>query len=197
MKKPVLLLLLLLAVIVTQAQQRFVSGLVTDASEDPLPGVSVAIKGTNSGTVTDEKGRFIIQISEKNQTLHFSFLGFKSIDVNVEGKNSVDVIMESEAIGLDEVVSIGYGTMKKRDLTGSVSSVDMKDLGKSPVISFDAAIGGKVAGVVTTTPDGQPGAETEIVIRGTNSITGSNKPLFVVDGFPMEDITYSSLNPSD
>ncbi|MGV8094165.1 MAG: SusC/RagA family TonB-linked outer membrane protein [Mangrovibacterium sp.] len=197
MKKACFLMMLLLAGIVMQAQQGFVSGTVTDSSDDPLPGVNVVIKGTTTGTITDVNGKFTIQVPAKNQMLSFSFIGFKPVDLDVAGKSSVTVKMESESVGLDEVVAIGYGTMKRRDLTGSVASVNMKDLGKAPMISFDAAIGGKVAGVMTTTADGQPGVETEIVIRGTNSITGSNNPLFVVDGFPMEDITYSSLNPAD
>lgn len=197
MNKFIFLLMLFLAAITMQAQQKFVSGTVTDSSGEPLPGVNVIIKETTSGTITDSSGKFSLQLTGKGQILSFSFIGFKPVDVNVTGKSSVIVKMEPENIGLDEVVAIGYGTMKKRDLTGSVASVNMNDLNKVPSISFDAAIGGKVAGVMTTTADGQPGAETEIVIRGTNSITGSNNPLFVVDGFPMEDVTYSSLNPAD
>jgi TonB-linked SusC/RagA family outer membrane protein len=197
MIKVCFLLMLVFEGVTLLAQPRFVSGKVTDSSDELLPGVNVVIKGTTTGTVTDVNGKFTIAVSGKNQTLVFTFIGYKPVEVDLAEESSLTVKMESESIGLDEIVAIGYGTMKKRDLTGSVASVNMKDLEKAPVISFDLAIGGKVAGVMTTTEDGQPGAQAEIVIRGTNSITGSNSPLFVVDGFPMEDISYGSLNPSD
>ena len=197
MKKIILFISLIFSFSVLYAQLRSVSGKVTDENNSPVPGASIVVKGTFIGATSDDKGDFKIQVPEVGKILTISFLGYEQQDVNIAGKSTVNVKLVQASIGLDEVVAIGYGTMKKRDLTGSVASVNMTDLNKAPMISFGAAIGGKVAGVTTTTADGQPGVETEIIIRGTNSITGSNKPLFVVDGFPMEDVTYNSLNPAD
>lgn len=142
---------------------------------------------TSNGTATDAKGVYHISVPG-NATLVFSYLGYRTESVKVAGKTKVDVVLEEDKLTLDavEVVSVGYGSVARRDLTGSVSKVEMDELLKTTNSNFDRAIAGKIAGVVVTSPDGQIGAEANITIRGNNSLTQSNAPLYVIDGFPTE-----------
>ena len=175
-------------------QQKTISGRVSDTSGSPLPGVSVVLKGTSTGTVTDTDGRYSLTNVPANATLQFSFVGMKTKDVLVEGKSTINTTLEDETIGIEEVVAVGYGSMKKSDLTGSISSVKTEALASIPVRSATEALQGKVAGVTITSTGGSPGSAPSVRIRGIGTVNG-NDPLYVVDGFPQTDIGW--LNQSD
>ncbi|TZF81830.1 TonB-dependent receptor [Pedobacter sp. BS3] len=177
------------------AQSRVVKGSVTDAQGEPLIGVTVLIKGTSQGVSTGASGRFQINLTSSQQTLVFSLLGYETKEVNAGTGADVNVVLKETVSNLNEVVVIGYGTAKRSDLTGSVGSVKMTDLQKAPVKSFDEALAGRVAGVQVTSSEGQPGASIDVVVRGYNSVTQNNAPLYVIDGFPMEDPNNSVVNP--
>ncbi|MGX5816568.1 SusC/RagA family TonB-linked outer membrane protein [Chitinophaga lutea] len=177
--------------------QATIKGLVTDdGNGSALPGVSVKVNGTSRGVSTDSSGRFSIQ-AKPGETLVFSFIGYERKAVVLKSAASLQVFLKPAATGIDEVVVIGYGTVAKKDLTGSVSRVNMEDMSKAPVMSFDEALAGRVAGVQVSSGEGQPGATMNIVIRGANSLTQSNAPLYVIDGFPIEDPETASVAPED
>ena len=181
-----------------QQSLKKISGKVTDVSGNSLPGVSVVIKGTTNGSITDLDGNFSISNIPANATLQFSFVGMKGQEVAIGNKTSINVVMEEDAIGIEEVVAIGYGTAKKSDLTGAVASVTAENLKERAVTSFGEALIGQVAGVQIQQINGAPGGEgLSIRVRGTGSITQSNEPLYVVDGYPMEGGAFRLLNPSD
>ena len=164
-------------------QQRSVTGTVTDESGQVLPGVSVVVKGTTQGTVTNDNGNYSLANIPENATLVFSFVGMLSQEIVVGNQSTINVTMEVSAIGIEEVVAIGYGTMKKKDLTGSVSSVSSDEIGVVPVERLDQAIQGRSAGVLLRQNTFDPGpGSISIIIRGLNSINGNNAPLFVIDG---------------
>ena len=175
-------------------QQKVVSGKVTDKSNEPLPGVSIVIKGTLKGTITDVNGQYRITDLPDKATLVFSFVGMKPQEIPVNSA-TIDVTLEEDAISLNEVVAIGYGSMVRKELTGSVGSVTGATLERVPVASAAEALQGKIAGVQVTTTDGAPGAEVNIRIRGGTSVTQSNAPLFIVDGFPADNI--NDIPPTD
>lgn len=174
-----------------------VKGVVTDQSKQPIVGASVVIKGTTRGTSTNIQGQFTINAFPKD-TLVINMLGMTQEKIYVGNRTSFNVRLSEDTGKIEEVViTVGYGQTTVRDLTGSVASVDMNDLLKAPVASFDQALAGKVAGVTVTSTDGQPGADMDIVIRGNSSLTQSNAPLYVVDGFQMEDFSAAALNTND
>ena len=175
-----------------------VSGTVTDEKNEPLVGASVVLEGTSKGVITDLNGKFQLQLEDKdkNGILVFSFVGYEKQNISIDGRAVIAVILKESGV-LNAVVVIGYGTQKKKDLTGSIGSVDIEELSKAPVKSFDDALAGRIAGVQITSPDGQPGASPNIVIRGGNSVTQDNSPLYVVDGFPIENYNNNGINPSD
>ncbi len=175
-------------------QNKTVTGLVTDKNNEPLIGVSIVVKGTLHGTITDLDGHYKISGVPDNATLVFSFAGMKTQEIPVTS-TTIDVTMEEDAIGLDEVVVVGYGSVVRKNLTGSVGSVSGAKLEKIPVASAAEALQGKIAGVQVTTTDGAPGAEVHIRIRGGTSVTQSNDPLFIVDGFPADNI--NDIPPTD
>jgi len=170
------------------AQNITVNGKVTDQeSGEALPGVNVVVKGTTNGTITMADGTYTLQVPS-DATLQFSFIGFKLQEVTVNGNTTIDVALEVEATQLDEVVAIGYGTAKKRDITGSVSSVSGETLEAIPVTSAAEAMAGQMAGVQVITTEGSPDAEITIRVRGGGSITQDNSPMYIVDGFPVNSI---------
>ncbi len=172
------------------AQTVTISGKVTDAStNEPFPGATVVVKGTTNGTITDFDGNYNITNVPSDATLVFSFIGMKTQEFLVAGKTSINVSLAAETIGLEEVVAIGYGVVKKKDLTGAVSSVKGEELSQIPVPDVAQALQGRLSGVNVSSSDGRPGAEMSIKIRGGGSITQSNDPLFVVDGFPVSTIS--------
>lgn len=178
-------------------QGSIVRGKVTSPEGESLPGVSVALQGTSLGTVTDSEGAYSLQLPDQNQVLVFSFIGYVSQQVPVGGRSVIDIQLQSDIRSLEEVVIIGYGAVNKTDLTGSVGQVNVGELVKAPVVSFTEALAGRVAGVRVSATDGQPGGGYNIVIRGAGSLTQSTAPLFVVDGFPIEDLDPATLNQED
>jgi TonB-dependent SusC/RagA subfamily outer membrane receptor len=163
-----------------------VSGTVTSRdSEEPLPGVSIVVVGTVAGTTTDFDGNYSIEVSE-NTKLQFSYVGFKTVTVAVSGSR-LDVALEEDAAALDEVVIIGYGSVRKEDLTGTLDLVTSKDFNKGAVVSPQQLIQGKIAGVSIVTGGGAPGEGSNFLIRGIGSLNLNSNPLFVVDGVPLND----------
>ena len=177
----------------TSEQQKSVSGKVTDSAGLPLPGVSVSVKGTTNGVITDANGKYSLSNLSENTILQFSFVGMKTQEVAVERKAIINVTLADETIGIEEVVAVGYGSMKKSDLTGSVASVKTEGLANIPVRSATEALQGKVAGVVITSTGGSPGTPPAVRIRGIGTVNG-NDPLYVVDGFPQSDIGWLNQN---
>ena len=191
-------------------QTRNISGTVTDAADGKtIPGATILVKGTTSGTTTDVNGKFSLKVNENAKILVFSFIGMKTIELPIKESNVINVQMEVENVTLDEFVVIGYGAVKKSDLTGSVASIRSDDLKKIPVNSFDQGIQGKVTGVQVTQLSSQPGGAISLRIRGGNSIMAGNEPLYVIDGVLIEsamDFSWigspaqnglSSINPND
>ncbi len=178
-------------------QQRSISGKVSDASGLPLPGVTVVVKGTTQGTITDHGGNYTLSNVADGATILFSFVGMRAQEVAVGGKTTIDIVMEEEAIGIEEVVAVGYGTMKKSDLTGSVASVQNKSVNAFPTTNVLQALSGRAAGVQVLQGTGEPGGSISVRIRGTNSIKGSNEPLYVIDGFPTSGSNPTILNNLD
>ena len=177
------------------AQQITVSGNVTDTQGEPLIGVNVTVKGTTIGTVTDLDGNFSLQ-AEKNAAILFSYLGMQPLTMNFTGR-PMNVTLQDATKDLNEVVVIGYGTQKRKDVTTAVSTVSTRNLDSRPIISADQAMQGKAAGVSVTSPNGQPGQNMVVRVRGTTSLNGSNDPLYVVDGVPIADNNISYLSAND
>ena len=168
-------------------QQSTVSGKVIVSTGETLPGVSVVIKGTTTGTITDGNGAYTLANVPQNAVLQFSFVGMKSEEVNVLGKRTINVTLQEASIGLDEVVAIGYGTMKKSDLTGSVSSLRTDNFNKGAEASLNQLLSGRAAGVRIIQNSNEPGGGITVNIRGAGSITGGSQPLYVVDGLPIDN----------
>ncbi|MBT8185025.1 MAG: SusC/RagA family TonB-linked outer membrane protein [Eudoraea sp.] len=177
-----LLLGALLCFSMVEAQD--VSGTVSDAN-GPLPGASVVVKGTTNGTQTDFDGNYSLSNVDSNATLVFSYIGFATQEVAVNGQTTINVTLQEDAQALDEVVIIGYGTTTVKDATGSVAAVTSEDFNGGVISSPEQLIQGKTAGVQITQTSGEPGAGVEFRIRGTNSVRSNNNPLFVVDGVPL------------
>ena len=162
--------------------QKTVTGTVVDAAGEPMIGVSILVDGTTNGGVTDFDGNFTIQNVPENGVLKISYVGFKDQKIPVAGKNSIKVTLEEDAMGLDEIVVVGYGTMKKKDLTGAVASVKQGDIQQVAAPNAMQAMQAKVPGVDMTQSSGQAGAGVSITLRGNRSISASNSPLIIVDG---------------
>ena len=170
-----------------QAPQQSVSGTVTDADGAPLPGANVLEKGTANGTQSDFDGNFSISVTDDVAILVVSYIGFATKEIPLNGQDNIKVTLEASASGLEEVVVVGYGTVRKKDLTGSVSSVKGSELEKTPSNTFVQALQGKASGVDIKAASNAPGGGIRIRIRGTNSINASSQPLYVVDGFPIDN----------
>lgn len=172
-----------------------VSGNVKDAHGDPVTGASVVVKGTTNGTVTDMDGNYSLSNVPEGQILSYSFIGMKSQEVKAN-KTTINVILQEDAIGLNEVVAIGYGYVKKKDLTGAVSTVSADDMVMGGTVSNAAqALQGKTAGVQVSQSSKAPGGTISVRVRGSNSISSTNEPLYVVDGFPSTEGL--NINPND
>ncbi|MFC2128189.1 SusC/RagA family TonB-linked outer membrane protein, partial [Bacteroidota bacterium] len=196
MKKNILIIALLVCSFYGFSQSS-ISGKVTDINGEPLPGVNILVKGLAKGTTSDFDGLYTISNLNSNTILIFSYLGYEPQEIFIKNKKTIDVILKQSNVGLEEVVVIGYGTVKKKDLTGSVAKIDAEALSKTATTNFDQAIAGRVTGVQVSSVDGTPGESLNIVIRGGNSITGDNSPLYVVDGIPLEDFDPASISTSD
>ncbi|MFH4969313.1 TonB-dependent receptor [Gaetbulibacter sp. M240] len=195
-------ILLFLFCALAMGQTKTISGKVFDNSYNPLIGASVLAKGTNTGTVTDFDGQFSLTINDNVSTLIVSYLGYVTQEVNIGDQNTLTITLEEDTEALDQVVIIGYGTQKKKDLTGSVASISTEDFQKAPVTNVEGLIANKLPGIQITPFSGKPGAGSNILIRGGSSLNASNDPLFVVDGVPLEGWNggpgiLSQLNPND
>lgn len=189
-------LLLFLATIGVFAQSgsRKITGVVSDGKE-PLIGVSIVVKGGSTGTITNINGQYSIDVPTDKSVLVFSYLGYKKQEIKIANQKVINVTLEEEVSNLDEVVVVGYGTQRRRDLTGAIASVSGDKLKDIPVMSAAQALTGKLPGVQVTQTDGSPDAEIKIRVRGGGSITQDNSPLYIVDGFPVDNI--SDIAPSD
>lgn len=176
------------------AQTVTIKGTVTDANGEPVIGASVLEKGTKVGASTDIDGNFSLKVSGENP-LVVSYVGMDTQEVNIDGKSEVNIVLKENSQVLDEVVVIGYETVRKKDLTGSVSSLSAKAIENVPVVNVAEAMSGKLAGVNVTTSEGSPDAEINIRVRGGGSITQESTPLYIVDGFPVSSI--SDISPAD
>lgn len=198
MKKEVKVLLVVLLMFVSNigwAQQAKITGTVKDQDGNELPGVTIVVKGTTSGTVSDNDGNFSLNAA-KGSVLVFSFVGMNSQEIQIENQSEVDVVLEEESVGIEEVVAIGYGTMKKSDVTGAMVSISEEKIKSIPAIDPAMAMQGRAAGVQVMNNSHQPGGNVSVKIRGTNSINANNEPLYVVDGFPLTGgLRY--INPND
>jgi TonB-linked outer membrane protein, SusC/RagA family len=195
LRKTVLPVLLLMAY---QANSQVtVIGTVKSDEGSLLENVTVRVKNFSIATKTNENGQFTLELKPEHKTLVFSSIGYKTTEVPVNGKTIINVTMNASASGLDEVVVMGYQSARKRDLTGSVGIVNVEEMQKAPVLSFADALGGRVAGVQVVSPDGKPGSQPNILIRGLGSITQDSRPLYVIDGMPIEDPNNNMIDPAD
>ncbi len=194
--KKIFLSLFFISLMTAAYGQRSVSGTITDAADGtPLPGVNVSVKGTVRGTISDISGHYELALQENDETLVFSYVGYETEELGIGSRSRIDMALKLETKSLDEIVVIGYGTIKKKDLTGSVSTVKPEDVQGMPVARADLLLQGRAAGVEITQNSGAPGGAIRMRIRGVNSISSGNDPLIVIDGFPggqLEDI-----NPND
>ncbi|WP_229206165.1 TonB-dependent receptor [Dyadobacter fermentans] len=174
-----------------------ITGKVTDDKGEGLPGVSVILKGTQRGTTSDVDGSFRIDVPDKGSVLIFSFVGYVSKEVTVGPEATLTVTLQTDNRSLEEVVVVGYGTVKKSDLTGSLSQVKAKELNAYPATNVLQALSGRAAGVQVLQNNGSPGSGVSVRIRGTNSVNGGNEPLYVVDGFPINGSNPTILNNAD
>lgn len=188
-RKAISTLFLSMLCLVAFAQGRQVNGTVKDAAGEPMIGVNVLVKGTTNGTITDFDGNFSLSGVKDNDVLSVTYIGYITQEVKVGNQKTINVVLKEDTETLDEVVVIGYGTVKKRDLTGSVASVSNEALVANPVADVSQALQGKLAGVSVVSQDGRPGASVSIRVRGGGSISQSNDPLFIVDGFPVSSIS--------
>lgn len=175
-------------------QARVVSGVVKDPTGETIISASVVVKGTSIGTVTDFDGNYSLDVPEDAKVLVFSYIGMQTQEVTITGSVHNVVLKENSEV-LEEVVVTGYGTTKKRDVVTSVASVSAEQLKDIPVVSAAEALQGKMAGVSVTTTEGSPDADVKIRVRGGTSLTQSNDPLYIVDGFPVSSI--SDIAPTD
>lgn len=207
-RRVLLLICLFMYAVSTFAQGGIrISGKITDIAGDPLPGVSVILKGTTIGVVSDVNGLYDITVPNSVAELQFSFLGFNTQKITVENRTVIDVIMLEDTQALDEVVVVGYGTMKRSDLTGAIGSVSIPTLLKSAQTNAYGGMTGAVSGVNIIRNNNKPGGTYNIVIRGLSSISGTNAPLVVIDGVPVATVTdngqngnttgLESINPDD
>jgi TonB-linked SusC/RagA family outer membrane protein len=194
MKKISLILCMLIEALGISMAQKTLTGTVLDEQKNPIVGVSVIIKDTYVGTITDSDGKFQLSVPENAESLVISFIGMKTIELEIGNQTSFDIIMTEDLIGLDEVVFIGYGSVLKKDLTGSVATVKGSEIAKGNPLNVQSGLQGKIPGAVIVSDEGAPGSGASILIRGANSFSGS-EPLYVVDG--VVDISLSSLNPND
>lgn len=176
------------------AQTKTVTGIVSDENGESIIGATVSVKGTTTGTMTDLDGKFSISV-KNNDVLTISYVGYAEQSVSVSGKNDLKVVMKEDAHKLDEFVVIGYGTVKKANVVGSIARIDETALAERPIARVEQALQGQMAGVSVRSTSGSPGADITINVRGAASITGESTPLYVVDGVPLDNL--SGINPSD
>ncbi|HXS58790.1 MAG TPA: TonB-dependent receptor plug domain-containing protein, partial [Hanamia sp.] len=178
------------------AQTTTVTGQIKSSDGTGIAGVSVQEKGSKNGTATNTSGSFSLNVTNPNATLEISSLGYTSQDIPLSGRSSISVTLApSSAKSLDQVVIVGYGSQRKKYLTGAVSVISSADISDRPIVNVGEALQGKAAGVEVTSNSGKPGAGLTIRVRGSSSISAGNDPLYVVDGVPLTDI--SAFSPDD
>ncbi|WP_158027259.1 TonB-dependent receptor [Labilibacter marinus] len=178
-----------------QAISKTITGKVVDDSGEALPGVTVIINGSTTGTITDVDGKYSLSNVKESDILIFSFIGMRATEVLVGDQTAIDITLKPDAVSLDEIVAIGYGTARKKDLTSAVGSVTNEDFQNQPITEVSQVLQGRSAGVSVIKASGAPGGTARIRVRGSNSITGNNDPLYVIDGLVGGD--FNSLNPND
>ena len=191
-----LLMLLMLYCFIGYAQNPTVVGKIMDNNGVPLAGVSVTVKGAQNGTSSNTDGNFSIGIPNENAVLVFSFLGMKTQEIDVKGRSTVNVTLQEDLNSLDEIIVVGYGTQTRRDITGSIASINEKTLKQVPVTNVSQMLEGRIPGAYVTTGSNKPGTTPNILIRGVRSFLASNAPFYVVDGIPVND-AITDINPSD
>lgn len=181
-----------------EQQKKTITGKVTDSKGEPLPGVSIVVKGTTIGITSDIDGNYTLEIPDEAKTLVFSFVGMKSQEVTIGEQTQINVSLEEETVGLEEVVAIGYGQQTRTKVAGAVGEMKSKELENVTAVSVEQQMAGKMAGVVVNQSNGQPGETGQIIIRGTGTLTAGTNPLIVVDGFPLtEGSSLNAINPND
>jgi len=180
---------------IQSAIQKTISGKITDDAGMPLPGANIVEKGTSNGVQTDFDGNFSISVSDENAVLVVSFVGFLNQEIEVGNQNSLAIQLISDAESLEEVVVTGYGTQRKSDVTGAISSIKTEDFNRGVVANPGQLLQGKISGVNVTATSGEPGAAQNIIIRGIGSLRSGTTPLFVVDGFIIDNSSFGVTNP--
>ncbi|MBN1984956.1 MAG: TonB-dependent receptor plug domain-containing protein, partial [Prolixibacteraceae bacterium] len=199
MKKIALMLfgIALFGVLVVEAQVRSISGTVTSTEDgSTIPGVSINLKGTTMGTITNIDGVFNLEVPNDAQTLVFSFVGMKTVEVPIEGQSVFTVQMSPDILGIDEVVVVGYGTATKQSFVGTATTIKNENMQSKAVSNVSQSLAGEAAGVQVINTSGQPGSEATIRIRGFGSVNGNRSPLYVLDGVPY-DGSLNAINPND
>ncbi|MHA4845049.1 SusC/RagA family TonB-linked outer membrane protein [Flavitalea antarctica] len=196
-----LLLIGLLSASSAFSQNIQITGKILDEKAEPLKGATVMEKGSSNKTLSGDGGLFSLRISAPTATIEVSFIGYGTREIEVNGQTSLEITLTATSKDLDRVVVVGYGTQRKRDLTGSIASIGSKEIEKIPTNSLDKALQGQVAGLQISSTSGAPGGNTTILVRGISSITGGIEPLFVIDGYPVNSVGYSNplstINPND
>ncbi|MDX1666908.1 MAG: SusC/RagA family TonB-linked outer membrane protein, partial [Saprospiraceae bacterium] len=193
MKRLLFVLLLAFASFATVMAQRTITGKVVDNAGDPLIGATILVEGTSTGTVTEIDGTYTLRVPEGSNTLIFSYTGFKSREVEIGTSDIVDVTILPDIVGLEDIVVVGYSPTRRKDITGSVSSVTSEELKDVPGLGLQTALRGRAAGVQVFQASGTPGAAVNVRVRGSTSINADNSPLYVVDGVPMIDGSFSQI----
>ena len=190
-------LLLAFVTLFSFAQEKMVTGTITAAADGlPLPGVNVIVKGTTRGAQSDFDGKYSIQASQ-GETLVFSYVGLVSSEVLIGSSNNYNVQLIEDIAALDEVVVVAYGTEKASNVTSAIETVKAEDIEQIPNASLDQILQGQAAGLNIQTSSGQPGASGTVILRGRNSINGNVEPLFIIDGVPVDEDNFRSLNSND
>jgi len=188
------LMMLMFSLVSVKAQNLTITGTVSDETGDMLPGVNVLVKGMSISVVTGADGRYSINVPNDDMTLVFSFIGYATQEIVVGSQRTINVTLREDVRAIEEVVVVGYGTIRKKDVTGSVSNVKSEDLMQRPATSLTQSIAGRMSGVSVSTNSGRPGGNQIIRIRGYSSIQATNEPLYIIDGVPGD---LNSLNPKE
>ncbi|MEI8205002.1 MAG: carboxypeptidase-like regulatory domain-containing protein, partial [Bacteroidota bacterium] len=175
-------------------QAKSITGKVTDQTGTSLPGVSIVVKGTTNGTISDNNGNYSFSNLPANATLLISFIGMKSQEVVIGNSSSVNITLEAQIVDVDEVVVVGYGTQKRSGISGSVATVKTKDLIAKPTSDLEGMLKGKVPGLYVSLNDARPGGSSNVLLRGIKSLKGGNSPLYVVDGVAVSNINEININ---
>ena len=184
------------AVLSEMAQSKEIQGKVTDSNGMPLPGVTVVVKGTTKGVITNEEGIFTLNVDDPNSTLVFSFIGMITQELNLQGRSNVQVVMNDETIGVGEVVIVGYGQQKKESVTAAISTVQAEELVQSPTANLSNALAGRLSGLTAIQASGKPGEdEADLYVRGIGTYTGNTTPLIMVDGVARD--SYNNIDPNE